>query len=224
MTDERRYSDEEFALILQRAAELQAPGQVPRRRGGLTLQEMMAIAEEAGLNPDAVARVARTLPDRTEGALARLFGGPASYRLEFELDRPLDEETRTLVLDAARGGMEHQGLTNVVGESLEWQTAAKPTQVSINVTPRGDGTRVQILVDRGGGVVLTLLVSALSGVAAGGILTGILEPGTVADSVIVAGGVAGTALAVSQTLWRTTTRSIKKKLSEVVAAVTRLGE
>lgn len=53
MADEQRiYSDEEFALVLRKAAELSArtdrPGFSPE---GLTLAEMKAAAAQAGLDP-----------------------------------------------------------------------------------------------------------------------------------------------------------------------------
>ena len=49
---ERSYSDREFALILNRAAELGASAESPpRRRTGLSLEEIKAIALEAGFDP-----------------------------------------------------------------------------------------------------------------------------------------------------------------------------
>lgn len=218
---ERRYTDEEFALILRRAAEIQARGSsVPSSRHGLTLEEIRSIAAEAGLDPEVVGRVARELSEGHVSLVTRLFGGPASYRIQFTVDRSLDEQARTAALEAIRGAMGVQGRSQRVGEALEWRTASSPSQVSVNVTPRGEHTNVQILVDRGGGVVLTGVISVLSGIAAGGIVAGILDPATVLEGVAVGGGALGTALLVSQNVWRSTTGTIKRNLSRVVEAVT----
>ena len=50
---ERTYSEDEMAALLERAAELQAhTARTNERSAGLTLTELEAIAEEAGLNPE----------------------------------------------------------------------------------------------------------------------------------------------------------------------------
>ena len=58
----RRYSDEEFALILRRASEISEVGDA-RPGGGLSLSEIQQIAGEAGIDPTAVARAAAGLPE-----------------------------------------------------------------------------------------------------------------------------------------------------------------
>ena len=67
--DERRYSDEEFALILRRAVEIEgrptpepeAPTLPLPPSDGLTLTEIQEIAGEAGIDPAAVAEAASAL-------------------------------------------------------------------------------------------------------------------------------------------------------------------
>src|SRR4051812_34494313 len=50
--DQRVYSDEEFALILRKAAELVSHTETPATSsGGLTLAEMKAAAAQAGFDP-----------------------------------------------------------------------------------------------------------------------------------------------------------------------------
>ena len=60
-TKKRRYTEEEFALILRKASEIQeSPGEGPGRHPGqgLTLEEIQSIAAEAGIDPQAVSRAA----------------------------------------------------------------------------------------------------------------------------------------------------------------------
>lgn len=61
----RRYSEEEFALILRKASEIQLsegrPKGTPEAGSGLTLQEIRSIASEAGIDPEAVTRAASVL-------------------------------------------------------------------------------------------------------------------------------------------------------------------
>ena len=51
MSDDQKYSEEEFALILRKAAELQASPKAVQRTGGMSLEEMKSIAQEAGIDP-----------------------------------------------------------------------------------------------------------------------------------------------------------------------------
>ena len=87
MTDDRQvYSDEEFALILSKAAELAEPAD-PRShsQGGLTLAEMKAAAAQAGFDPALVERAARLLRANATAApsfMERLIGGRARHRSE----------------------------------------------------------------------------------------------------------------------------------------------
>ncbi len=222
MASDRRYTDEEFALVLRRAAEaqLQARKLPGPRQSGLTLDEMRSIAAEVGVDPDLVARLARELPEPGRSVLERLMGGPLGHGVELVVDRPLDEAARSAALDAIRGAMGEQGRVQRVGDRLEWTTASAPSPIAVNLAPRDDGTSVQILVERGGGAFLTFVISALAGVAGGGITAGIVDPSTLVDTLIVAGGVAGSATIVGQAIWRTTAARIRAKVSRVVETVT----
>lgn len=82
---DRTYSEEELAVILRRAVELQErpTGQVPVRSEGFSLREIQAIAREVGLDPDAVARAAATLTPEGRSGLARVLGGATSHELEY---------------------------------------------------------------------------------------------------------------------------------------------
>ena len=62
MTDDRRFSDREFALILRRAAELQESVQEESTSGGLTLAEIKGIGAAAGIDPELIAQAANALP------------------------------------------------------------------------------------------------------------------------------------------------------------------
>ncbi|MCK5653030.1 MAG: hypothetical protein KAJ42_16690, partial [Gemmatimonadetes bacterium] len=85
----RRYSDDEFALILRKASELQADdpervfsaGEHPSE--GLSLSEIQSIAREAGIDPHRVAEAAATLSTEAVSTAAKILGGPTRYHLEY---------------------------------------------------------------------------------------------------------------------------------------------
>ena len=84
-TKKKRYSEEEFALILRKATEIQVSSGNPSARtstGGFTLQEIQSIATEAGIDAEAVTRAASLLGaqewDEKAGLAAAIFGGASN--------------------------------------------------------------------------------------------------------------------------------------------------
>ncbi len=75
--DERRYSENEFALILRKAFELQErqPGAgLTDPADGLTLEDIKAVAGEVGLDPALVDRAVADLPTTTTSVGTRMRG------------------------------------------------------------------------------------------------------------------------------------------------------
>lgn len=75
MSEGRRLRDEEVALILRRAADVETRPELPAA-GGATLAEVMRAAEEVGLDPGEVRRAAAILPVSSGGAAQVAFGAP----------------------------------------------------------------------------------------------------------------------------------------------------
>ena len=98
--DQRVYSDEEFALILRKAAELSEPSDARSHPpGGLTLAEMKAAAAQAGFDPALVERAARLLRSNATAApsfVERLVGGRPRLAGEAHFPIVLDEATADL--------------------------------------------------------------------------------------------------------------------------------
>lgn len=217
---ERRYSDEEFALILRRAAatgrrEPAAPG----TRDGLTLEELQAIAREVGLDPDLVAEAARALPVAREGWLARLFGGPGYLEVEFEVDRAITQDDTASTVAVIRRVLRVQGTSRWTGGGMEWTSTATPTQVSVDIVPRNGRTRVLILADRGGMGVVAGTAAVLVFLALGGALAGGLEPAGVLESIGVAGGALAGAFATARAIWASTAKRTRTRLARLVDAM-----
>jgi hypothetical protein len=145
---ERRFPEEEFRWILDRAARANRPANVDPTSGGaagregLTLREIQEIAGEVGVDPVAVEEAAARLsavglvrlrPDRAEG---RVRG----YDAEFEARRPLSErEFRELVREAERVTGE-SGLLERGPDGASWQGAGG--RVAFESLMQGDGTAI----------------------------------------------------------------------------------
>ncbi|WP_287131016.1 hypothetical protein, partial [Candidatus Cyanaurora vandensis] len=155
MSEDKVFSEQEVALILQRAAERQrAQGQ-----GGLTLPELERIAEEAGLNPALVRQVAAELEDQPHPVADGLI--PA-LRVCFEKTLPtaLKETDLTSLRELIQAEMNEPGRFERQGQTLTWQTIARvPTfpqngtyaqnpynqrDIRITVYPRGTTTTIRV--------------------------------------------------------------------------------
>jgi hypothetical protein len=145
---ERRYSDEELRRIIEDAtrSELQ-PKEVARHQDGLTLAEIREIAQEVGIDPDAVDRAAASLL-----ASESIDAAPSSR----VFSRVLHEETiiprqltnaemRLAALQAERV-LGRRGSLYSHGDLVEWRDGRNRLYVGI---VRGEQrTRVRVIADQ----------------------------------------------------------------------------
>ena len=145
---ERRYSDEELRRIIEDAtrSELQ-PKEVARQQEGLTLAEIREIAQEVGIDPQAVDRAAAGLL-----ASESIDAAPSSRVLsrvvheETIIPRPLtDSEMRLVALQAERV-LGRRGSLYSAGDFVEWRDGRNRLYVGI---VRGEQrTRVRVIADQ----------------------------------------------------------------------------
>lgn len=131
---ERRYTEDEAAMIFERAAEEQA---APRGQlaagGGLTLRELQDIGREVGIPADLIASASRALDHPANQAPVRFLGVPIGVSRTVELGRRLtEEEWERLVVDL-RETFDARGRVHAHGAFREWtngnlQALLEPTE------------------------------------------------------------------------------------------------
>lgn len=164
--DERRFSREEFALVLRRAAELQ---QAEEREDiaaevapeGMTLAEMQAVARDVGVDPARVADAALLLPTRHEGALTRYIGGPSRYRLERSVPGALPARATGKVLEAIRRAADDTGAAHEIHGAIEWRHSNDSARLNVHITPHEDRTNIVVAADRSAEVFLVFFLTFL---------------------------------------------------------------
>ncbi len=221
----RRYSDEEFALILRKASKLQTDG--PQQElstgehpaDGLSLSEIQSIAEEAGIDPRLVAEAAAALPTLAAGTAAKVFGGASRYHLEYNRTGEVTEEDLGRIVDVIRREARHQGDASRVLDSLEWKTIGEVSQIYVNVTPRDGKTSVQIVADRSAAGAMTYLFPGIAAIVSIGGIGATIEPSTVLGVMGLIGACTGSAFLVGRTIWSASTRSFRRRLSALMDAV-----
>jgi hypothetical protein len=155
MSDDRRvYSDEEFALILRKTAELagHAESSAPSS-GGLTLTEMKLAAAQVGYDPALIERAARLLSaDITASPLERLIGGPVRHKHENRFRTALDDNEAARLLSAVRISAGQSGSYDGHSSSMgmTWHDSGDMEVLSVTARPEEDGTTVSVVVDRRG--------------------------------------------------------------------------
>jgi hypothetical protein len=223
---DRKFSDEEFALILRKASELQdRPATAEGMSRGISLDEMKAIAQEVGIDPGAVDRVVAMMPHaESEGAISRLMGGPTKYRLEHTARGTVGEADVARLLDAVRKASGHHGKVEYGPQGFEWSTVGEVSQIFVTAVPGKDGTHVRVTADRGPASFLTFFFNFLGWMVAAGITGAVVDPESAAvGAAIFSGGALG-GIAQGRVVWAKTTKRLREKLHRIMAAVTRVAD
>jgi hypothetical protein len=190
MTVERRFSDDEVAFILERAAAEEralAAGTVAdgsRESGtsgrGRTLQQLTEAAKEAGLSPAAVANAARAIDrgDLIPTQLTTSFGLPTGVARTIELGRAVTNVEWERMVVALRETFGARGRLYQEGSLRSWhngnlQATLEPTATGHRLrmsTRKGDGrSGMQVgaaLMIAGGMIAAGSALSAANGAVA----------------------------------------------------------
>ncbi|HKP15080.1 MAG TPA: hypothetical protein VJT85_03420, partial [Gemmatimonadaceae bacterium] len=142
---ERRYTEEELALILNRAAERQEGVQSSAPR--YTLAEIQEIAAGAGIAPEHVVSVATTLRD-ARAPRGGLLGAPDRFRFEESIDGEVADDVVGELFDLVRRTLGLQGeVTEALG-TLEWKGQDSLGWTYATVTRRGGQTTIAVVSAR----------------------------------------------------------------------------
>ncbi len=190
----KRYTEREFSLILSRAAELAgSPNAVSRIEDGLTLNEIKAIAAEAGLDPDLIARAARLIPvEDPPSVLRRVTGGAFRVRRAFDLPGELTNDRAQQILNSVRRTMQTHGVGDASSAGVSWSTSGAP-EIFVSAHGEGAETRVEITVNRRAALVLPFMIGGVGVVATLNAAVAAGDSGFINPYLVLASGAAITA-------------------------------
>lgn len=221
MAEPTRYDEEEFALILGKAAELERESGSERTArleadaAEYTLEEMRSIAAEAGLDPDAVSAAAALVRSRPSHESSDL-GGRLTLRYDVRIDRSPPEEVASLV-EAVREELEHHGSVREGAGSVEWHSVGRPSRTTVTLTPGPDSLRVRVAVNRAVAAGRTLGLSAALTTIAIAVTAAVVEPTSAAAITTVVGGWLGVGSLAGWTFWKTTQTRIRRRVESLLA-------
>lgn len=189
---QRRYGDEEVREIFSLATTGEVRGQsLPAEADGLTLDEIQRIGQEAGIEPEQVARAAERLDARGQSPeVRRSLGLPIGVSRVVDLPRaPTDREWEQLVAEF-RSTFGTQGHTMVSGGLRDWSVG----NLHVAVEPTAQGERLRLTTVKGDGVALNWL-GLIMGVLAVVMTTVVAATGRSDQALEILGMFGGLALA-----------------------------
>jgi hypothetical protein len=160
---ERRYGDEEVREIFSLAATGEARDQpLPGESGGLSLEELQRIGQEAGLEPARVAQAAERLDARGRPApVQRSLGLPIGVSRVVELPRAPTDREWELLISEFRTTFGTQGRMTASGGLRDWSQG----NLHISVEPTAHGHQLRLSTRKDDAMGLNALALVLSGMS-----------------------------------------------------------
>lgn len=226
MSDDRRtYSDEEFALVLRKAAELaETPDGRTTPSNGLTLSEMKAAAAQAGFDPTLVERAARLLSTRSSAPMSvveRLIGGRLRHGQEAHFPITLDEAEAARLLSALQIEIARPGTGHSSAMGLAWHSSDDVDVVRVTARSDPDGTSIAVDLDRRGTLAVTGTVTLVSSLTAWIVMVVVGNEVSPALGAAVGATGLGGALAVARGYWSSSSRKAREQVERVMDSVSR---
>ncbi len=148
MSEGPRYSEEEVALILERAASLQQKTPHPGDSRSMSLAEVEKVASEVGISRALVRRAASQVATKTSTASKPnwFLGGPRTISLETFVDGEFPVDRFDFIVEAIRNVSDQIGQISTVGRTITWTGGSSGSSInatSISVSVRDGQTRLR---------------------------------------------------------------------------------
>lgn len=159
-----RFSDEQVASILRRAAEMQDAGPAPRVQSGADTGEILQIGAELGIEPGHI-RAAIFEAQSAGPGIARnpIYGGPVRIEPELALPFELTSEDWCSLVERCRRLFGRIGTTTEVGGALEWTGGRHDLdEIHVGASLRNGSTVVRATSDMTGAALLLALSVVLA--------------------------------------------------------------
>jgi hypothetical protein len=210
--EDRKYTDEQMALILRRAGDLQEQ----REDGRHTLAEIQEIARQVGVDPKLVAHVAADLPKQSPSVLTE--SATEVQTIETSLSQRVTPDQMGRLVDAVRRASGAQGTSRQVFDSVEWRAGSEHEllDLRVTITPGAERTNVRVQHDASGATFLGLMIGGAGALIGTGAAFSSLP--LIAGSLVTAGivGTAGAGLYAFRRLLARRGAAIVERVSRAV--------
>ena len=164
MSNERRFSDEEVALIIQRAAE-GGPGEIRGRADGTSLAELKSIGAEVGIDPARIEAAAHALVQVPEAPASPLLGAPTTVDYEVRVPGEIPPESTPEAIAVIRRITGMPGKVSELHGTTEWRADGDMGSRWVTVSSRDGHTTVRASARLGQGAAISFIPTALAAFA-----------------------------------------------------------
>jgi hypothetical protein len=225
----RRFNESDTDAILRRAAELASGAEGTPTQRGLTIEEMEALAGEAGLDPALVQRAAREVGLKQGQRASPWAGAPLRVMIERQCEGELSEEIWESMVGEIQRTLGGVGFASRVGRTRTWTVSEVGSRnragrvVSITATVQHGRTvlRADETLTHLAGAMFGGIVGGVGGGGTGvwiGIGMGLLHSPVAAAGMVLT-AVAG-AYGLARLLYRRTVRKRTEELSDLLQRLT----
>ena len=218
----RQYDERQMTALLERAAQLQGGSAMVPVQNNRTLDEIKAIAGEAGMDAAAVEAAALELGAPESDSLP-LIGRSPRMEMTCAVEGALDEEDRRELVAILQRALDAGGRTRETLRTLEWRHFGLLGRELVVVTARKGTTTIEVRGRYRRGLVATFLAGGFpAGLATAGLLdfANILE---ILDGAAVP-LVLGAAFFVGRTVWNWYAAAKERTLRRLAARIADFAE
>ena len=160
---ERRYNEDEVALILRKAVDAGADDRATATGKGMSLSELKEIGIEVGIDAARIEDAARTLERRDDRPITgSVLGLSTTVQLDRVVPVRLVPEDLPQLLDAIRSEYARQGIVEEVLGGIEWRARSGMGGRYVSIRREGDQARIRVLGNYRDGLKRAAGVGALA--------------------------------------------------------------
>lgn len=171
MNSNKTYSKKEISKILNRASEIQIRREIHRDRDGLSKEELLELADEAGIDADVMLEAIYTMDDPNFKNTFSWWAGTSKVQIVKTVEGEVNDENWDDLIKQMRKVTGGIGADSKSGKSYEWEQQTKDIGYRhISLTPKEGKTSIQYVLNWPGikfitnffGFLIPFMITAIS--------------------------------------------------------------
>lgn len=219
---DRRFTDQEVAIVLQRAAEIEERRSDAASPHGVTLRELREIAQEVGFRPEVLDEAVAAIQAGARPRSRELLGAPLSSKSVRGVEGHLGEEGLQSLVRVIEEQVEATGTVSQALGTVRWTSIPRGHKfdrtMQVSFAVKNEETQIQVVqrYQSAFRAILHFLPGAWGGMIGGGVAASLGVP-AVPGIAIGVGAIAlgvGIGRSVWQVLARRSAREVQRLASE----------
>ena len=229
---DRRFTDQEVALVLQRAAEIEERRSTSAAGRGLTLGELRDIAKEVGLSPDVIDEAVVAVRTGVRPRGGSLLGASLSNKVVRGVPGRLDEDGLQRLIRVVEDRVEETGTVSEALGTVRWTSVVRGHRfdrtMQVSLSAKDQETQIQVVQRYPSGLraILHGLPTAWGAMIGGAIAASVAVVPVVGIGIGLGGAALG--LGIGRSVWqmlaRKSAREVERVAGELAEAAREMAE